>query len=55
MIYEKYIYKLIFRVCGKRRKMFLIENIFRENDFLENILQQKPFYVEVNGALDTIF
>jgi hypothetical protein len=36
---------------GKRRKMFSTENIFRKNDFLENIFQRKPFYVEVNGAL----
>jgi hypothetical protein len=31
--------------------MFSAENIFRENDFPENIFRQKPFYVEVNGAL----
>jgi hypothetical protein len=30
--------------------MFSVENIFRENDFLENIFRQKPIYVEVNGA-----
>jgi hypothetical protein len=29
--------KLIFRVRGKHRKIFLAENIFRENDFPENI------------------
>ena len=36
---------------SKHRKMFSIENIFRENDFSENIFRRKPFYVEVNEAL----
>jgi hypothetical protein len=31
--------------------MVLAENIFRKNDFPENIFRWKPFYVEVNGAL----
>jgi len=30
---------------------FLKKIIFSENDFVENILQQKSFYVEINGAL----
>ena len=42
---------LIFRVHGKCRKKFSAENIFKENDFFENIFRQKPFYVEVNGDL----
>ena len=45
-----YINFVIFRTCGKHRKMFSAENIFRENDFSENIFRRKPFYVEVNGA-----
>jgi hypothetical protein len=31
--------------------MFSTENIFRENDFPENIFRRKSFYVEVNRAL----
>jgi hypothetical protein len=42
---------VIFRTRDKHRKMFSIENIFRENDFSEYIFQRKLFYVEVNGAL----
>ena len=45
-----YINFMIFRTRGKHRKMFSAENIFRENDFSENIFRRKPFYVEVNGA-----
>jgi hypothetical protein len=41
---------LIFRARSKHRKIFSAKNIFRKNDFLENIFQRKPFYVEVNGA-----
>jgi hypothetical protein len=46
-----YINFVIFRMRGKYRKRFSIENIFRENDFSENIFQRKSFYVEVNKAL----
>jgi hypothetical protein len=42
---------MIFLARGKHRKMFSTENIFRENDFPENIFQRKLFYVEVNGTL----
>jgi hypothetical protein len=35
---------------AKRRKMFSPKNIFRKNDFPENILRRKPFYIERNGA-----
>jgi len=30
------------------------KNIFPENDFAENILRWKLFYVETNGALDKL-
>ena len=40
---------------GKHRKMFSIENIFKENNFSENIFQWKPFYVKVNRALEKKF
>ena len=46
-----YINFVIFRTRGKHHKMFSAENIFRENDFFENIFGLKPFFVEVNGAL----
>ena len=46
-----YINFVIFRTRGKHRKIFSAENIFKENDFSENIFRRKPFYVEVNGAL----
>jgi hypothetical protein len=36
--------------CGKHRKMFSTENIFRENDLSENIFLRKSFYAEVKGA-----
>ena len=39
----------------QRRKMFSAENIFKENDFSENIFWRKPFYVEVNRALIRIY
>ena len=35
----------------KHRKIFFVKNIFRENDFSENIFRWKLFYVEVNKAL----
>jgi hypothetical protein len=43
--------KLIFCARSKHRKILLAQNIFRENDFPENIFRRKLFYVEVNGAL----
>jgi hypothetical protein len=45
------IYFVIFRMRDKYRKIFSIENIFKENDFSENIFRRKLFYVEVNRAL----
>jgi hypothetical protein len=39
-----------FFVRTKRRKIFSKKIIFFENDFVENILQRTPFYVETNGA-----
>jgi hypothetical protein len=49
----KILKKMIFYVHSKHHKMVSAENIFRKNDFLENIFRQKSFYVEVNGALVT--
>jgi hypothetical protein len=43
-----------FFVQAKRRKIFSRKSFFKKNDFDENILRQKSFYVETNGALETV-
>jgi len=39
-----------FFVRTKRRKTFSRKLFFLKNDFIENILRRKPFYVETNGV-----
>jgi len=44
---------LRFSVRAKHRKMLSTKNSFLKNDFPETILRLKPFYVEINEALDS--
>jgi hypothetical protein len=37
-------------MLAKRRKIFSKKLFFSENNFVENILQQKPFNIETNEA-----
>jgi hypothetical protein len=39
-----------FFVRAKRRKIFSRKSFFLKNDFVENILRRKTFYIETNVA-----